>query len=216
MEKLLKTWTLVFFPKHFNLYKISYYNPFWFYFWYSRSLLLYFCSDKGTVYSARAYKIPECSRAAAGTPLVQVVPYLWPTFLTCNHLSVLFNADWILLDPDLIPIWWWENNFDYSSQWIWKGTISYDAYYEGLYQENFSRLFLINKVNWDHSNSTGLCTSFLPQNISTILYLFIYILNWQVPGDELKWVRHCTNDDFVAMASHNGMVIMCPCGNVSQ
>lgn len=33
-----------------------------------------FCSDKGTVYSARAYRIPECSRAAAGTPLVQVLP----------------------------------------------------------------------------------------------------------------------------------------------
>lgn len=30
------------------------------------------CSDKGIVYSARAYKIPECGRTAAGTPLVQV------------------------------------------------------------------------------------------------------------------------------------------------
>lgn len=30
------------------------------------------CSDKGIVYSAYAYKIPECSRAAAGTPLIQV------------------------------------------------------------------------------------------------------------------------------------------------
>ncbi|KAL0425388.1 UNVERIFIED_CONTAM: DNA gyrase subunit A, chloroplastic/mitochondrial [Sesamum radiatum] len=63
-------------------------------------------SDKGTVYSARAYRIPECSRAGAGTPLVQV------------------------------------------------------------------------------------------------------------PGDELKWVRRCTNDDYVAMASHNGMVILSPCGNI--
>ncbi|KAH6794279.1 DNA GYRASE A [Perilla frutescens var. hirtella] len=68
--------------------------------------VLYF-SDKGTVYCARAYKIPECSRAAAGTPLVQV------------------------------------------------------------------------------------------------------------PGDELKWVRRCTNDDYVAMASHNGMVILSPCENFS-
>ncbi|MFS7917931.1 putative DNA topoisomerase (ATP-hydrolyzing) [Helianthus anomalus] len=33
--------------------------------------VLYF-SDKGIVYSAPAYKIPECSRAAAGTPLIQV------------------------------------------------------------------------------------------------------------------------------------------------
>ncbi|KAG5022946.1 hypothetical protein JHK85_019288 [Glycine max] len=61
--------------------------------------------DKGTVYSARAYKIPECSRTAAGTPLVQV------------H------------------------------------------------------------------------------------------------GDELKWVRLCSNDDFVAMASHNGMVMLSQCKN---
>ena len=29
-------------------------------------------SDKGIVYSARAYKIPECTRAAAGVTLVQV------------------------------------------------------------------------------------------------------------------------------------------------
>lgn len=31
-----------------------------------------FYSDRGIVYSARAYKIPECTRNAAGTPLVQV------------------------------------------------------------------------------------------------------------------------------------------------
>lgn len=34
--------------------------------------VLYF-SDKGTVYSARAYRIPECNRAGAGTPLVQIL-----------------------------------------------------------------------------------------------------------------------------------------------
>ncbi|KAL6894322.1 hypothetical protein ACP4OV_008420 [Aristida adscensionis] len=34
--------------------------------------VLYF-SDKGIVYSARAYKIPECTRTAAGTPLVQLL-----------------------------------------------------------------------------------------------------------------------------------------------
>lgn len=38
---------------------------------------------------------------------------------------------------------------------------------------------------------------------------------WQVPGDELKWVRRCTNDDLVAMASQNAMVILSPCENVS-
>ncbi|PWZ52160.1 putative DNA gyrase subunit A, chloroplastic/mitochondrial [Zea mays] len=34
--------------------------------------VLYF-SDKGIVYSARAYKIPECTRTATGTPLVQLL-----------------------------------------------------------------------------------------------------------------------------------------------
>lgn len=37
----------------------------------------------------------------------------------------------------------------------------------------------------------------------------------QVPGDELKWVRCCTNDDLVAMASQNGMVILSSCEKVS-
>ncbi|XP_057538895.1 DNA gyrase subunit A, chloroplastic/mitochondrial isoform X2 [Amaranthus tricolor] len=32
-----------------------------------------FFSDKGTVYSTRAYKIPECTRTAAGTPLIQIL-----------------------------------------------------------------------------------------------------------------------------------------------
>ncbi|KAG8501825.1 hypothetical protein CXB51_004700 [Gossypium anomalum] len=32
-----------------------------------------------------------------------------------------------------------------------------------------------------------------------------------VPGDELKWVRCCTHDDLVAMASQNGMVILSSC-----
>lgn len=34
--------------------------------------MVYTFSDKGIVYSARAYKIPECTRTATGTPLVQV------------------------------------------------------------------------------------------------------------------------------------------------
>lgn len=34
--------------------------------------ILYF-SDKGTVYSGRAYRIPECSRTAAGTALIQLL-----------------------------------------------------------------------------------------------------------------------------------------------
>ncbi|XWS65405.1 hypothetical protein CRYUN_Cryun05aG0109900 [Craigia yunnanensis] len=79
--------------------------------------LLYF-SDRGIVYSARAYKIPESSWTAAGTPLVQIL-----------------------------------------------------------------------------SLSEG-------ERITSII---------SVPGDELKWVRCCTNDELVAMASQNGMVILTSC-----
>lgn len=58
--------------------------------------------------------------------------------------------------------------------------------------------------------------------LSTLLNLHIIVL-WlvcshltsKVPGDELKWVRCCTNDDFVAMASHNGMVILSLCSKAS-
>ncbi|KAI7734629.1 hypothetical protein M8C21_018973 [Ambrosia artemisiifolia] len=32
-----------------------------------------------------------------------------------------------------------------------------------------------------------------------------------VPGDSLKWVRRCTNEDYVAMASQNGFVILSSC-----
>lgn len=39
----------------------------------------------------------------------------------------------------------------------------------------------------------------------------VSLVNLQVPGDELKWVRLCTNDDRVAMASQNGMVILTSC-----
>lgn len=35
---------------------------------------LLFFSEKGTVYSTRAYQIPECSRTAIGSPLVQILP----------------------------------------------------------------------------------------------------------------------------------------------
>lgn len=41
-------------------------------------------------------------------------------------------------------------------------------------------------------------------------------LTEQVPGDELKWVRLCTNEDLVAMASQNGMVILGSCEIVSS
>ncbi|EPS65552.1 hypothetical protein M569_09225, partial [Genlisea aurea] len=35
-----------------------------------------------------------------------------------------------------------------------------------------------------------------------------------VPGDTLRWVRRCNNEDLVAMASQNGMVILSPCKDI--
>lgn len=49
-------------------------------------------SDKGTVYSARAYKIPECSRTATGTPLVQV---------NWNLLTVMIITCFLYLNKDI-------------------------------------------------------------------------------------------------------------------
>ena len=51
-------------------------------------------SDKGIVYSARAYKIPECTRAAAGTPLVQV-PTIY--FVLCYIFCFVFCSDCLRL-----------------------------------------------------------------------------------------------------------------------
>ncbi|RWW30999.1 hypothetical protein GW17_00004400, partial [Ensete ventricosum] len=36
----------------------------------------------------------------------------------------------------------------------------------------------------------------------------------EVPGDQLKWVRRCADDDLVAIASQNGMVIVNFCNKV--
>jgi len=35
-----------------------------------------------------------------------------------------------------------------------------------------------------------------------------------VPGDELKWVRRCGNDDLVALASQKGKVIVNSCDKI--
>ncbi|GER38099.1 DNA gyrase subunit A family protein [Striga asiatica] len=122
--------------------------------------VLYF-SDKGTVYSARAYKIPECSRAAAGTPLVQIL--------------ALSDGERV---TSIIPV----SEFD-GDQYLMMLTMN--GYIKKVSLPYFSSI-----------RSTGIIAIQL------------------VPGDELKWVRSCTNDDFVVMASQNGMVIMTPCENV--
>ncbi|KAL0464214.1 UNVERIFIED_CONTAM: DNA gyrase subunit A, chloroplastic/mitochondrial [Sesamum latifolium] len=122
--------------------------------------VLYF-SDKGTVYSARAFRIPECSRAGAGTPLVQILS--------------LSDGERI---TSIIPV----SEFE-GDQYLMMLTVK--GYIKKVSLNYFSSI-----------RSTGIIAIQL------------------VPGDELKWVRRCTNDDYVAMASHNGMVILCPCENV--
>ncbi|KAI8546048.1 hypothetical protein RHMOL_Rhmol07G0085600 [Rhododendron molle] len=119
--------------------------------------VLYF-SDKGIVYSARAYKIPECSRAAAGTPLVQILSLSEGERIT-----------------SVIPV----------------SEFSEDQYLLMLTAKGY-----IKKVS----------LNFFPSIRSTGI-----IAIQLVPGDELKWVRLCSSDDLVAMASQNGMVILSFC-----
>ncbi|CAK8570382.1 unnamed protein product [Lathyrus sativus] len=114
--------------------------------------VLYF-SDRGTVYSARAYKIPECSRTASGTPLVQILSLSDGEKITSIIPVSEFTEDQFLL------------------------MLTVQGYVKRVPLNSFSSI-----------RSTGI--------IATQL----------VPGDELKWVRCCTNDDFVAMASHNGLI----------
>ncbi|OIW01978.1 hypothetical protein TanjilG_14009, partial [Lupinus angustifolius] len=114
--------------------------------------VLYF-SDKGIVYSARAYKIPECSRTAAGTPLLQILSLSDGERITSIIPVSEFADDQFLL------------------------MLTMQGYIKRVPLNSFSSI-----------RSTGIIAIQL------------------VPGDELKWVRHCTNDDFVAMASHNGMI----------
>ncbi|CAL0318477.1 unnamed protein product [Lupinus luteus] len=122
--------------------------------------VLYF-SDKGIVYSARAYKIPECSRTAAGTPLLQILSLSDGERITSIIPVSEFADDQFLL------------------------MLTMQGYIKRVPLNSFSSI-----------RSTGIIAIQL------------------VPGDELKWVRLCTNDDFVAMASHNGMVILSLCSKI--
>ncbi|KAJ4970402.1 hypothetical protein NE237_003501 [Protea cynaroides] len=122
--------------------------------------VLYF-SDRGIVYSGRAYKIPECSRTAAGTPLIQILS--------------LSDGERI---TSIIPV----SEFA-GDQYLVMLTIN--GYIKKVPLNLFSAI-----------RSTGIIAIQL------------------VPGDELKWVRCCTNDDLIAMASQNGMVIMSSCETI--
>ncbi|KAF3627787.1 putative DNA gyrase subunit A, chloroplastic/mitochondrial [Capsicum annuum] len=124
-------------------------------------VLILIGSDKGTVYSAPAYKIPECSRTAAGTPLVQILS--------------LSDGERI---TSVIPV----------------SEFAGDQYLVMLTVNGY-----IKKVSLNYFasiRSTGIIAIQL------------------VTGDELKWVKCCSNNDVVAMASQNGMVILTPCSDV--
>ncbi|KAL8162046.1 hypothetical protein V2J09_013535 [Rumex salicifolius] len=122
--------------------------------------ILYF-SDKGTVYSARAFKIPECTRTAAGTPLVQILS--------------LSDGERI---TSIIPV------SDFNDQQF---------------------LIMLTANGYIKKVPLSLFSSI---RITGIIAIQL------VPGDELKWVRCCTNDDLVAMASQNGMALLSSCGSI--
>ncbi|KAI3989983.1 hypothetical protein MKX01_003686 [Papaver californicum] len=119
--------------------------------------VLYF-SDKGIVYSARAYKVPECTRTAAGTPLIQILS--------------LSDGERI---TSVIPV----------------SEFAEDQYLVMLTANGYIKKVSLNLFS--SIRSTGIIAIQL------------------VPGDELKWVKLCTDDDLVAVASLNGMVILSPC-----
>lgn len=119
--------------------------------------VLYF-SDKGTVYSSRAYKIPECGRTATGTPIIQILSLSEGERITSIIPVSEFVEDQFLL------------------------MLTANGYIKKVSLNFFSSI-----------RTTGIIAIQL------------------VSGDELKWVRCCTNDNLVAMASQNGMVILSSC-----
>uniref|UniRef100_A0A0E0KKM2 DNA topoisomerase (ATP-hydrolyzing) n=1 Tax=Oryza punctata TaxID=4537 RepID=A0A0E0KKM2_ORYPU len=120
--------------------------------------VLYF-SDKGIVYSARAYKIPECTRTATGTPLLLSLP----------------DGERI---TSIIPV----------------SEFGEDQYLAMLTTNGYIKKVPLNAFS--AIRTTGIISIQL------------------VPGDELKWVRRCGNDDLVALASQNGMVIVNSCNKL--
>ncbi|CAN7010452.1 unnamed protein product [Brassica rapa subsp. trilocularis] len=121
-----------------------------------------FFSDRGIVYSTRAYKIPECSRNAAGTPLVQQI-------LSMSEGERVTS---------IVPV----SEFS-EDQYLLMLTVN------GCIKKVPLKLF-------SGIRSTGIIAIQLNS------------------GDELKWVRCCSSDDLVAMASQNGMVVLSTCDGV--
>ncbi|KAF4384730.1 hypothetical protein F8388_004037 [Cannabis sativa] len=152
--------------------------------------VLYF-SDKGTVYSARAYKIPECTRTAAGTPLVQILSLSDGERITSVIPVSEFSEDQFLL------------------------MLSANGYIKKVSLSSFSTIrstgiIAIQLVCPASCSSHGCFFSILHD----CSLAYPDLLTGQVPGDELKWVRCCSNDDLVAMASMNGLVILSACDNI--
>ncbi|PKA51188.1 DNA gyrase subunit A, chloroplastic/mitochondrial [Apostasia shenzhenica] len=119
--------------------------------------ILYF-SDQGIAYSAPAYRIPECTRTAAGTPLVQLLSLSAGERITSIIPVSVFAEDQYLL------------------------MLTLNGYIKKVSLNAFSSI-----------RATGIIAIQL------------------VPGDELKWVRHCADDDLVAIASRSGLVIIGSC-----
>ncbi|XP_020587485.1 DNA gyrase subunit A, chloroplastic/mitochondrial isoform X4 [Phalaenopsis equestris] len=119
--------------------------------------ILYF-SDQGIVYSAPAYRIPECTRTAAGTPLVQLLSLTEGERIT-----------------SIIPV----------------SEFAEDQY-----------LLMLTVKGYIKKISLNLFSSIRATGIIAIQLM---------PGDELKWVRHCVDDDLVAIASQSGMVTISSC-----
>ncbi|XP_078437781.1 DNA GYRASE A [Wolffia australiana] len=119
--------------------------------------ILYF-SDRGIVYSARAFRIPECTRTAAGMPLIQLLSLSEGERIT----SVIPVSEFL------------------ENQYLVMLTVN--GYIKKVSLNVFSAI-----------RSTGIIAIQL------------------VPGDELKWVRRCSDDDLIAIASQKGMVIVNSC-----
>lgn len=120
-----------------------------------------FFSDKGIVYSARAYRIPECTRTAAGSPLIQLLSLSEGERIT-----------------SVIPV----SEFTEEQHLL---MLTVNGYIKKVSLNAFSAIRV-----------TGIIAIQL------------------VPGDELKWVRCCVDDDLVAIASQNGMVIVNSCNTL--
>lgn len=120
-----------------------------------------FFSDRGIVYSARAYRIPECTRTAAGAPLVQLLSLSDGERITSVIPVSEFAGDQYLL------------------------MLTVNGYIKKVSLNAFSAI-----------RTTGIIAIQL------------------VPGDELKWVRCCADDDLVVIASQKGMVIVKSCNRL--